>query len=210
MYIPKYFENKNLEEVEAFIKQNSFGILVSSANDKPTASHIPLELEHDKQGKDVIYGHVALANPQWKQLNSETEVLVIYNGPQAYVSSSWYGVEEVPTWNYIAVHVYGKIEILDEDELRFSLKKLMEKYEAGSANPVKMEELSEKTMKQIRGIVGFKIHITEIQAAYKLSQNRNKEDHKSIVEHLNERGENQDASLAEAMNKAKTQNNNSN
>lgn len=184
MHIPKLYKNENLEEVRAFIKSNSFGMLVSTVDNRPWATHIPLELEEDENGEEVIYGHVSKANAQWKQFNEAEEVLLIFNGPHAYISSSWYSIEEVPTWNYVAVHIYGKLKIIDESELLYSLNKLVDKYETHSAHPIRMQDFSEKTMKQINGIVGFKITINEIQAAYKLSQNRKETDYKNIVSEL--------------------------
>jgi len=184
MHIPKLYKNENLKEVRAFIQSNSFGMLVSTVDNRPWATHIPLELEEDQNGDEVIYGHVSKANAQWKQFNEAEEVLLIFNGPHAYISSSWYSIEEVPTWNYVAVHIYGRLKIIDESELLYSLNKLVDKYEAHSAHPIRMQDFSEKTMKQINGIVGFKIRITEIQAAYKLSQNRKEADYKNIVSEL--------------------------
>lgn len=203
MYIPKHFENKDIGEVKSFIAANSFGILISTVDGRPWGSHIPLELEKDMSDKDTIYGHVSKANPQWKNFIEDQEVLIIYNGPHSYISSSWYSIEEVPTWNYIAVHVYGKLKIIGEQELIYSLEKLMSKYERDSQNPVKMEDLSEKTMKQLNGIVGFRIDITEIQAAYKLSQNRSAQDHNSIVDQLHARNQDMDTSVSECMRKIK-------
>ena len=184
MHIPHHFKNENLDEVRTFVKANSFGILVSTVENKPWGTHIPLELELDTEGNEVLYGHIAKANPQGRFFQNQKEVLAIFNGPHAYVSSSWYGHENVPTWNYIAVHIYGKLEVLDEAETLFSLKLLVDKYEAHSKNPVRVEDLSAKTMRQIKGIIGFKINITDIQAAYKLSQNRNADDHQRIVSEL--------------------------
>jgi len=184
MHIPKLYKNENIDEVRAFIKSNSFGMLVSMVDNRPWATHIPLELEEDMNGQEVIYGHVSKANTQWKQFKKDDEVLLIFNGPHAYISSSWYAIEEVPTWNYVAVHIYGKLQIINEDELLYSLNKLVDKYEANSTHPIRMQDFSDKTMKQIKGIVGFKITISEIQAAYKLSQNRKDEDYKNIVQEL--------------------------
>ena len=188
MYIPSYFKNEDLTEVRDFVNQNSFGILVTSVDKRPWGTHIPLEIEKDKAGNDVIYGHISRANPQWQFFNDDEEVLAIFNGPHAYVSSSWYGHENVPTWNYIAVHIYGRLQIIEEDELLYSLTKLVDKYEKNSPEPVRVQEFSDRTMKQVKGIVGFKIEITEIQAAYKLSQNRNNQDFESICNRLLQHG----------------------
>ena len=186
MYIPHYYKNENLIEVKEFIKQNSFGILVNQVDGKPWATHIPLELE-TKNEKDVLVGHIAKANPQWKSFNQESQVLCIFNGPHAYVSSSWYEEEEVPTWNYIAVHIYGKLSILNEEATMASLHRLVNKYESNSDQPLSLHDLSPKTLRQVKGVVGFSIEIEEIQAAYKLSQTR-KDDHAAIIKQLKERG----------------------
>lgn len=206
MFIPPIFKNEDLAEVKDFIKANSFGILTTTNNNKIWASHIPLELEQDLNGQEVIYGHIAKANFQWKDFEANKEVLLIFNGPHTYVSSSWYGHENVPTWNYIAVHVYGAIQIIEEDELRYSLKKLVDKYEAYSQKPVRMEDLSAKTMRQIKGIVGFKVIISDIQAAYKLSQNRNEEDYHQIIEELKNTDNSLSKEVSERMDSKRIEN----
>lgn len=183
MHTPFPYQNKNLAEVKEFLKQNAFGILVNQTQGRPCATHIPLELDVDTDGHDILLGHVSKANPQWKYFRENEQVLAIFNGPHSYISSSWYQEEEVPTWNYIAVHVYGTIEILNERTLLESLHTLVDKYEKESADPVSLHNMSDRTMKQIKGIIGFKIRITEIQATYKLSQTR-PEDHPKIIEEL--------------------------
>ena len=186
MYIPHYYKNENLAEVKEFIRQNAFGILVNQVDGKPWATHIPLELENI-EGKDVLLGHIAKANPQWKSFSEQGEVLCIVSGPHAYVSSSWYKDEEVPTWDYIAVHVYGKLVILDEDQTMQALHRLVDRYEASSEKPLSLDNLSPKTLRQVKGVVGFSIEIHEIEAAYKLSQTR-KDDHAAIIKNLSRRG----------------------
>lgn len=135
MYTPPHYSNNDIEEIKAFLKQNSFGILINIVDNKPWGTHIPLELETDGQGNDILVGHIAKANPQWKHFKDESEVLCIFNGPHAYVSSSWYKEEEVPTWNYIAVHVYGKLSILTEEETMAAMHRLVDKYEKDSKKP---------------------------------------------------------------------------
>lgn len=200
MYIPKQYRNENLSEVKEFLEQNSFGILVSQVDGKPWATHIPLELDTDKDGNDILLSHISKANPQWTQFSEQTEVLCIFNGPHSYISSSWYKEEEVPTWNYIAVHVYGILKIIDEAAVLDSMHKLVNKYEKNSACPVAIENLSPKTMRQIKGVVGFQIRITDIQAAKKLSQGR-EHDHPRIIEELSKRNA-QAASVASTMTKS--------
>lgn len=197
MYIPPQYKNENLSEVKHFLKENSFGILVSQVNGKPWATHIPLELDTDGKGNDILVSHIAKANPQWQHFSETTEVLCIFNGPHSYISSSWYHEEEVPTWNYIAVHVYGTLKILDEEAVVGSIHKLVDKYEQNSQCPVSINNLSPQTMRQVKGVVGFQIQITEIQAAKKLSQGR-EHDHDRIIAEL-EKQNPQAVAVATAM-----------
>ncbi|WP_108423056.1 FMN-binding negative transcriptional regulator [Flagellimonas amoyensis] len=186
MYTPSHYQNSDMAEIKDFLAHNSFGILINIIDNKPWGTHIPLELEKDGNGHDVLVGHIAKANPQWKGFDEEAEVLCIFNGPHAYVSSSWYKEEEVPTWNYIAVHVYGKLKVLTEAETMQSMHRLVEKYERDSKDPISLKNMSPKTLRQVKGVVGFQIRITDIQATYKLSQTR-VEDHPKIISELGER-----------------------
>jgi transcriptional regulator len=184
MYVPKYFAVTDIHEVWDFIQKNAFGTVITTNEGKPIATHLPLEL-HKKGDDYFITGHMAIANPQWKTFEtSRDNILVIYQGPHAYISSSWYSHENVPTWNYQAVHVYGTASIMSEEELEEDLKLLLQKYEAHREHPVLWENLSSQTKNQMKGIVGFKIKIQEVQAAYKLSQNRNETDYQNIIDEL--------------------------
>lgn len=198
MYIPKYFRVTNVEEIWGFIQKNSFGTIVSTEQGKPIATHLPLQLI--KEGDSYyITGHMAYGNTQWRTFETCDDVLVMFQGPHAYISSSWYEEENVPTWNYQAVHVYGTASVLGEEELKQDLTMLLQKYEEHRENPVLWENLSSQTKKQIKGIVGFKIKIQEVQAAYKLSQNRNEEDYKNIIDKLYEEKDLNSQQLAEVM-----------
>lgn len=199
MFTPSHYKNENSSEIKEFISHNSFGILVNQVDGKPWATHIPLELDIDSDGNDILVGHIAKVNPQWKYFEENKQVLCIFNGPHSYVSSSWYQKEEVPTWNYIAVHVYGTLKIQKEEALLSSLHKLVDKYEKNSKEPISIHGMSPKTMRQIKGVVGFEINIEDIQATYKLSQGR-VHDHKKIVEELEERDAGSKA-VAKAMQK---------
>nr|WP_294937391.1 FMN-binding negative transcriptional regulator [uncultured Flavobacterium sp.] len=184
MYIPAIYKNENAEDIRSFLKSNSFGILVNQTEGKLWGTHIPMELDTNTEGKEVLFGHISKENPQWKSFDKDTQVLAIFSGPHSYISSSWYDHENVPTWDYIAVHVYGKIRIIEGEEMLSALKKLVDKYEAISENPVKIENLSAETMMQTKGIVAFEIEITEIQAQKKLSQNRDDKNHAVIISEL--------------------------
>jgi transcriptional regulator len=198
MFTPKYYEQTDLKEIKQFLIKNSFGILVNQVEGKPWATHIPLELSIDKDGSDILVGHIARANPQGKYFTENSTVLCIFNGPHSYISSSWYQEEEVPTWNYIAVHVYGKISILSEEEVLISMHELVTKYEKKSKNPINLENMSPKTLRQVKGVIGFKIKIDDIQATYKLSQTR-PEDHEKIIDELEASKEPSACAIAQAM-----------
>lgn len=201
MYTPSHYKNNDIEEIKDFLNHNSFGILINVVDNKPWGTHIPLELETDENGRDILVGHIAKANPQWKSFGSDAEVLCIFNGPHAYVSSSWYKEEEVPTWNYIAVHVYGTLKVLSEEETMQSMHRLVEKYEKSSKNPISLKNMSQKTLRQVKGVVGFQIQISDIQATYKLSQTRT-EDHPKIIAELSELDDPGSRAIAQKMDKS--------
>jgi transcriptional regulator len=166
MYISKRNQNNDADEIRAFLKANGFAILTSLVNGKLWATHLPLQLDTNAAGVEVLCGHVSIANPQWKNFADGAEVLAIFSGPHAYISSSWYDHENVPTWNYIAVHVYGVTRLLHGDEALSAIKKLVDQYEAHSARPVSVETMSpDYVAQQMRGLVCFEIAITDIQAA---------------------------------------------
>lgn len=204
MYVPNFYKNENTNEIRHFIATNSFGILVSQTDTKLWATHIPLELDKNQAGKDVLHGHISKGNPQWKNFEHNTQVLAIFSGAHSYISPSWYNHENVPTWNYIAVHIYGTIKIIEGEYLLQTLKKLVDKYEAASEHPVSVDAMSPKFLnKELRGIVGFEIEIDSIEAAYKLSQNRDELNHAHIIAQLQQKGDIQSLNIAHEMMKHK-------
>lgn len=114
MHIPSFFRVKDMEEIKSFIQSHTFATVVTTMNEKPIATHIPVSF-HQVGDSYVISGHMAIGNPQWKTFEEKEKVLIIFQGPHAYISSSWYEKEAVPTWNYQAVHVYGKAELLEKN-----------------------------------------------------------------------------------------------
>ena len=201
MYTPEIYKNENQEEIKKFLQENSFGILINQSNRKLCATHIPLELETTKEGNAILYGHISKENPQADGFAQNDEVLAVFSGPHNYISSSWYDHENVPTWNYIAVHVYGKIKIVEGDSVIESLKKLVDKYEEHSDNPIRIENLSKKTMMQSRGIIAFEIEITDIQATRKMSQNRDSKNYQNIISELEKVNTDQSNATAAEMKK---------
>ena len=184
MYIPKRFHIKDSEEIWSFLKTHSFATLVTTNEGRPVATHIPVIVR--RHGENLfISGHVAYGNIQWKTWEETKEALVIFQGPHSYISSSWYEEEQVPTWNYEAVHIYGSIRKQTDQELRDDLKQLMFTYEQHREHPVLWETVTPELLeREIKGIVGFVVEATEVQAAYKMSQNRKDHDYANIIGQL--------------------------
>jgi len=198
MYIPDLYKNENQQEIEHFLHENGFAILINQTNGKHWGTHTPLFLEAEKQ---ILSGHISRENPQAQSFQNGEEILAIFTGPHTYISSSWYDHENVPTWNYIAVHVYGKIRLLDYDETVASLKKLVDKYEKPQQNPIRVEDLSEKTMRQTRGILAFEIKNKDIKDKKKLSQNRDDKNYGNIINQLEKSNDISDQQIAIEMRK---------
>lgn len=201
MYIPDIYKNDDAKEIRKFLQENAFGILVTNKHGKSCATHIPLELATKDNGKEILHGHISKQNEQVAHLIDGEEALCIFNGPQSYISASWYDFEEVSTWNYIAVQVRGTINKLDKEGLYASVKALMATYEASQSNPIDMDALSEKTLRQMNGIIGFEINITSIEAAKKMSQNRDNKNHSDITNRLRKNENPQSKAVAEVMSK---------
>lgn len=196
MYIPSSF-HMNEPDAKSFIRENGFGILVSSDGLEPAASHVPF-LFNDDGDRPILTGHLAKANPHWHALDG-VDVLVIFPGPHAYVSPSWYAeTPAVPTWNYMAVHVKGHSHIIrDEDRLRHILYEMVRYYEPSS--PI-LDHLDETFYRQMaRAVVGFEIMVTKIEGKAKLSQNRSSDDVAGVINALTRSPNCADRQMAQIM-----------
>ncbi|MBE7535515.1 MAG: FMN-binding negative transcriptional regulator [Anaerolineales bacterium] len=200
MYTPKLYREEDREKIIEFMRQNEFAVVVAYDGEKPTASHLLVEVFEEGE-RIFINGHMSRVNPLWKIFERDVEVLTIFHGPHTYISPTWYNHVNVPTWNYQAVHVYGKPRIVEEyDEAYQILKRLVDRHEA--ASHYKMETLPQDFVaKEIKGIVAFQIEVTGFDANYKLSQNRNDEDYRNIVVKLEERDDEMSHGVAKAMKK---------
>jgi transcriptional regulator len=202
MYIHPLNKWEDEPEIVDFIRKNAFGTLISQVEGKPWATHLPFVLGKNNSGEPVLSGHLAKANQQWKSISENEDVLVIFQGPHAYISSSWYNHENVPTWNYLAVHVTGKIRLIEGEELMDHLKSLTDIYEEGRPNRVRVESMNETYVAgQLRALVGFEIKIEEVKAAAKLSQNRDNVNYQNIIEKLKESEFRLDKDVASEMEK---------
>jgi transcriptional regulator len=203
MYIPRRYQVTDPETVAAFLAANDFATLVSYDGTRPIATHLLLALDHRADGSLVLNGHMARANPQWHTFDPEREVLSIFSGPHTYVSPRWYNHVNVPTWNYTAAHVYGRPRVISaDDELRALLRKLVDKHEAGSGAvpPYTLDTLPEDFLvQQMKAIAGFRIEVTRIEVAYKLSQNRDAESYDNVVRELGKREDDNSLAVSEEM-----------
>jgi transcriptional regulator len=183
MYIPSEFKIDDRQTIDDFLQQHSFGILTAQSNGKLTASHLPFLME--KEGETyVFYTHIANEN-ELSKIADGSEVLLMFTGEHGYISSSWYGHPNVPTWNYQAVHIYGKIEKQITEELYIQLRKLTKIHEDSVDGHIDPETLPPRMVESyLQFISGFKITVTKIEAAFKLSQNRNPKDFEMIQERL--------------------------
>ena len=182
MYTPEHFKIKELARAYEIIQENSFATLFSQQNGMPFVTHLPFTLDKDNT---YLYGHFARPNPQWKDIENQT-VLAVFQGPHCYISPSWYETNKaVPTWNYVTVHVYGEVELLeDEQELIGSLHDMVLKYEAPNSS-YKLQDLDPKFLDGMnKGIQGFKIKINKIEGKEKLSQNHSLQRRELVVQQL--------------------------
>ncbi len=197
MYIPKYFREQERQEILTFLRCNNFPAIVSFDGERPLATHTPVEVVENENGEITIYAHISRANPQWKTFDNQ-EILLIFQGAHTYISPRWYNHVNVPTWNYMMVHVYGKVRPVQGDELYALLSRLVHNHEVNTS--YSLEGLPQDfVQKEIRGVVGFALDVTRIDAGYKLSQNRNDEDHENIVQELDKRGDADSMKVASAM-----------
>ena len=203
MYLPKLYQVTDEAVISKFIQQNSFATLVSCDQQTPVATHLPLEVVQTANGNKFLRGHVSRANQHWQTFHSSNDVLAIFSGPHTYVSARWYNHLNVPTWNYMVVHVYGKPRLITEqNELYAMLKQLVDKYETNTVTdkPYKLETLPpEYVKKEMRGIVGFEIKIERCEAKFKLSQNRQQQDYDNVIAELQKSGNSNALAIAQAM-----------
>ena len=178
VYVPPHFASREAELGLEVIERHGFATLVTVGDDGPYATHLPLAL--DRANRRLV-GHVARANPQWRHFESGP-ALAIFHGPHGYVSPTWYEPRagNVPTWNYVAVHVRGAVSLLSPDETLDVLRRLTAQYEPAGGYTVEATEVS--TL--VRAIVAFAIDLGEVITKLKLSQNRSEADRASVAEHL--------------------------
>ena len=198
MYTPSFNKFEDRQEVISFMRRYSFGTVVSVANGLPVATHLPFLID-EKDGQIIISSHFAKANPQSLAIPDQ-DVLVIFMEPHAYISPKHYEKDaNVPTWNYIAVHAYGKARLLEtehqhEQLLEHTINTFEESYYTQW-----MSLPQEYRSKMIKGITGFEITVTNLQAKRKLSQNRSETERDNIINTLSKSANTQEKDIAAYM-----------
>ncbi len=195
MYSPSYNQVEDRAEILAFMRANSFVVLVTGTGGTLHASHLPATI-HERAGGLVIDMHMARNNPQWQQFFDD-EVLVVFPGPHAYVSPRWYEEEErVPTWNYAAVHAYGVPKVIDDEKIKYdSQRRLVAALDAQWLP--KFDRLRpEYVERMLKGIVNFEIPVSRLETRWKLSQNRSRREQELIAAELDKSADAAERALA--------------
>jgi len=190
MYVPPAFREDDPSMLRQIMRAARLSTLVTATAEGLIATPLPLILDESEGEHGVLYGHLAKANPQWN-LPVTGDALVIFPGPDAYVTPSWYAAKRehgkvVPTWNYVAVHAYGRAEFFsDEDRLLEAVTRLTNLYERPRAEPWAVSDAPESFIKsQLKGIVGLRLPITRLEGKRKMSQNRSADDREGVAEGL--------------------------
>jgi transcriptional regulator len=200
MYVPSHFAVTDPARLHDLIERYSFGLLVSQVGGVPFASHLPILLDRTAGPHGTLFGHMARTNQQWQELAGQT-ALAVFSGPHAYVSPTWYEAENVvPTWNYVAVHAYGRAEVTeDRDALLEIVQRSVAVYEAALPRPWTFDGASAYIGRQLGAIVGFRIEIERLEGKWKLNQNHPVERRKKVAEILSGQDSDDARAVAEMM-----------
>ncbi len=192
MYIPRANKEERVPVLHKLMEDQPFASLITMGSSGLFASHIPMVLEQNG-ALGQLRGHISRANTQWRDYTPSVEALAIFSGPQHYITPSWYPEKQesgkvVPTWNYVVVHAYGHLKVIEDGEwLMAHLQRLTSIHEAESAIPWKIGDApADYIASQIKGIVGLEMDIARLEGKWKVSQNRSAEDRKGVVQGLSE------------------------
>jgi len=195
MYVPPHFAEQRPEVLYEFMQQHPFATVITVTSDGLAASHVPLVLHREAQAPAILRGHFSRANPQSRD-RSASRALVIFHGPEAYISPAWYPTKQetgrvVPTWNFIVVHAEGPLQFVeDRDFLERHLRSLTEAHESTRPTPWAIEDAPRDYIDSaMKGIVAFEIVIERLEGKWKLSQNRSAADRAGVVEGLRHDGD---------------------
>ena len=214
MYMPAHFEENRPEVLHRLIAEQPFGALITNGPNGLDANHLPFEAEFAPEGREasaprarcILRAHVARANPVWQEAATHPEALVIFQGPAAYISPTWYPSKhethrQVPTYNYMVVHAHGKIVVHEEEAfLRGLVARLTRTMEANEPKPWKMGDAPADYISQMLGaIVGIEIEVTRLVGKWKLGQNKTAADRRGAAETLLARASDEQQAVGQAM-----------
>jgi transcriptional regulator len=204
MYLPAHFKEARTGVMHDFIRAHPLGMLVTLGSAGLNGNHMPFEVIPDPAPLGTLRAHVARANPVWRDFSKDVEALVVFQGAQGYVTPSWYPTKKedgkvVPTWNYLVVHAYGPLRIVDDAAwLRAFVTRLTDRFEAASADPWKVTDAPDDYVeKMLTAIVGIEIPLTQLLGKWKVSQNRPAADREAVVQGLRERNAVDDLAMSE-------------
>lgn len=199
MYTPASFKMTDASELHSFMREYSFAVLITHGERGMTATHLPLLLDADAGPHGTLIGHMARANPQWRDVAGEA--LVVFPGPHAYVSPTWYETPgTVPTWNYVTVHAYGAFQIVEgRDELHHILTRTTSVYERRMPEPWCYDVDDPDIDKMLKAIVGFRIEITRLEGKAKLNQNHPEERRRKVIRALEAQTDGDSQAIAKLM-----------
>jgi transcriptional regulator len=183
IYTPKHFDTHDRAAIARLMHEHSFATLVTPAMPEPMVSHLPLLLLPDREPHGTLLGHFARANPHWRHAR-DVESIAIFHGPHAYVSPAWYGEPErmVPTWNYASVHAHGTLAVVDDAvQAQGIMDALVQRFEAARAQPWQFRREERERDALMGAIVPFRMHIKRVEAKFKLSQNRSRDDRARVI-----------------------------
>lgn len=193
MYQPSHFKEDRIEVLHQLVREHPLAMLVTLGSGGLNANHIPLELDPEPAPFGTLRGHVARANPLWRDFSAEVEALAVFQGPQIYISPFWYPTKRetgkvVPTWNYAVVHARGPLRVVDEAAwLRGLVTRLTNRQEAARPQPWQVSDAPEDFVAlQLKAIVGLEIPITRLDGKWKVSQNRPAADREGVIKGLRE------------------------
>ena len=204
MYIPAAFAESDPERLAALIGDYNFGTLVSAGRQGLFATHLPFAPDPARP-LELLHAHMARTNPHWRDLAEGGEALAIFQGPHAYVSAAWYATRpKVPTWNYVAAHVYGRVRLRTEPQAVLETLALTVRHqEAGRQQPWRMEDQPPAFLAGMaKGVVAFELHVSRIEGKAKLSQNVGRADQEGAIAGLLREGDAPSRATAEAMARA--------
>ena len=207
MYVPANFAEERVPVLHETIRAIKLGTLVTLGGEEMIASHVPMLVDPEPAPYGTLLGHIARANPQWKDASQKVRALAMFIGPDAYITPSWYATKRatgkvVPTWNYAAIHAYGRVRFFDDPERLLKLvTRLTATHEAARTQPWAVSDApAEFVQGMLRAIVGFELPIDRLEGKWKMSQNRPAEDRAGVIEGLRSDGETQVAEIVVVRN----------